>query len=316
MTWFKVDDGLHSHKKVVRAGVAAMGLWVIAGSWCADNLTDGFIPDYMAARLDPDYAEHAARLVAAGFWTDDEEDGDKGWRFRGWTVYQPSREEAIAERDSKSMGGKVGNHRRWHVDKGVTDPKCTLCSRSTDRITDHSTDRGSESVPNRPSRPDPTRPDPTRPVKEQTTREAQQRTLIDDDEAPAPAARASTPKRSPADAAFEEFYSIYPRREARVAAEKAWAKAVRTTPPARIILGAKRFRDDPNREDSYTPHPATWLNQGRWTDEPLPPRMVSRPPAVVTNRTAVREADSLDLVAQLRAEEQARTRPQITGGHT
>lgn len=85
MTWFKVDDGLHAHKKAARAGVAAMGLWVLAGSWCADQLTDGFIPDYIAARLDPDYQEHGARLVAAGLWEAGEDaDGDKGWQFHDW----------------------------------------------------------------------------------------------------------------------------------------------------------------------------------------------------------------------------------------
>lgn len=85
MTWFKVDDGLHAHKKAARAGVAAMGLWVLAGSWSADQLTDGFIPDYIASRIDPDYEAHAARLVSAGLWeVAEDSDGDKGWQFHDW----------------------------------------------------------------------------------------------------------------------------------------------------------------------------------------------------------------------------------------
>ena len=39
MTWFKVDDKFHSHRKVAALGadVAALSLWVVAGSWSADQ---------------------------------------------------------------------------------------------------------------------------------------------------------------------------------------------------------------------------------------------------------------------------------------
>lgn len=98
MPWFMVDDRFHGHRKAVRAGTAAVGLWVLAGSWCGGELTDGFIPDYVAARLDPEYVEHAARLVDAGLWLIDEHDGDKGWRFHEWTEFQKSREQVLGER--------------------------------------------------------------------------------------------------------------------------------------------------------------------------------------------------------------------------
>ena len=32
------------------------------------------------------------------------------------------------------------------------------------------------------------------------------------------------------------------------------------------------FASDPNRDETFTPHPSTWLNAERWTDEPLPPK--------------------------------------------
>jgi hypothetical protein len=178
MTWFKVDDALHSHRKAVRAGVPAMGLWVLAGSWCADHLSDGFIPDYMAERIDRDYEENAARLVAAGLWAPAEKDGDKGWQFHQWVEQQPTREEAMAASSRKSSGGKLGNHRRWHVAERKTDPHCQFCQtgsdqpemtegshagRLPDRSSDRLSDRATESGPNPP-----TRPDPSRPGKEQT----------------------------------------------------------------------------------------------------------------------------------------------------
>lgn len=71
---------------------------------------------------------------------------------------------------------------------------------------------------------------------------------------------------------FEEFYRVYPRRVAKRAAASAWKKAVRRASVAEIMAGAERFRDDPNREQEFTPHPATWLNQDRWGDDPLPER--------------------------------------------
>jgi hypothetical protein len=179
MTWFRVDDGLHSHRKAVRAGVPAMGLWVLAGSWCADHLTDGFIPDYMAARIDRDSEEKAARLVEAGWWVVAEKGGDKGWQFHEWTDQQPTREEALAAVAKKSSGGKLGNHRRWHVDAGKPDPKCPFCrdapqakatdepiatdqnsDRISDRSTDQTSDRSQDSVASRPYRTDPYRTDP------------------------------------------------------------------------------------------------------------------------------------------------------------
>ena len=43
MSWAKIDDRLHSHTKVRKAGLEAMGLWVLCLSHCAAQLTDGFV---------------------------------------------------------------------------------------------------------------------------------------------------------------------------------------------------------------------------------------------------------------------------------
>lgn len=73
-------------------------------------------------------------------------------------------------------------------------------------------------------------------------------------------------------ATFEDFWAIYPRRQGRKAAQDAWGKAVKGMDPGDIIAGAHRYATDPNREDAFTALPTTWLNQGRWDDEPLPAR--------------------------------------------
>jgi len=76
---------------------------------------------------------------------------------------------------------------------------------------------------------------------------------------------------------FDTFWEIYPRREAKAAARKAWDKALKRADAGEILSGAAQYRDDLNREPKFTAHAASWLNADRWLDEPLPqePRAIS-----------------------------------------
>ena len=94
--WFKVDDKLHAHKKARKAGKAAMGVWVMAGSWSGDNLTDGFIPAEFLALWGT--RSDARKLVDAGLWTPCEIDGEEGWMFHDWPGYNPTRDQVEEER--------------------------------------------------------------------------------------------------------------------------------------------------------------------------------------------------------------------------
>lgn len=69
---------------------------------------------------------------------------------------------------------------------------------------------------------------------------------------------------------FDSFWKAYPRKASKGAARKAWIKAVVKVDPQVIINAAHRLASDPNREPQFTPHAATWLNDERWDDEPLP----------------------------------------------
>lgn len=106
MTWFKVDDSLATHSKVALAGNAAMGLWVRAGAWASQQLTDGFIPRQVVPMLGN--TSQAKKLVAAGLWA--QEDG--GYRFHDWQNYQPSAAEVAADRrekhEAKVRAGRAG----------------------------------------------------------------------------------------------------------------------------------------------------------------------------------------------------------------
>ncbi len=148
MPWFKVDDKLHDHRKARKAGKAAMGVWVLAGSWSMDNDTDGFVPADVLPRWGT--PSDARKLVIAGLWDDDEWSGEQGWRFHDWSRFQPSAAVTAARKAKEAEAGLRGNHKRWHVDRKISDPDCEYCYQVPDREPDALPDEGGESGANRP----------------------------------------------------------------------------------------------------------------------------------------------------------------------
>jgi hypothetical protein len=136
MVWFRVDDNLSDHPKVLVAGNASMGLWVRAGAWSMKHLTDGFVPDAVVALLGS--ARDVRGLVNSGLWIAT----DGGYRFHAWDGRQPTKEAVERDRDAASERQKRAREkaRESRRDGGVS----------------HSVSHGP---------PDPTRPDP---IKEET----------------------------------------------------------------------------------------------------------------------------------------------------
>lgn len=70
---------------------------------------------------------------------------------------------------------------------------------------------------------------------------------------------------------FDEFWAAYPRKVAKLAAIRAWDKAVKMASAEEIIAAVeaqKKVCEQWQRDGGqFIPHPATWLNQGRWMDE-------------------------------------------------
>lgn len=162
MTWFKVDDKFHSHAKVARLGddSDALALWVVAGSWSADQLTDGWVPAYVARKLDPDYARRAAALVRVGLWEEAEREDEKGWVFHGWNEpgRQPTAEQVKTEREQKSA-----RQQRWREKHRAENGRFDVDG-DVDGDVDASTGRlgdGDVDAARVDAAPDPTRPDPT-----------------------------------------------------------------------------------------------------------------------------------------------------------
>jgi hypothetical protein len=65
---------------------------------------------------------------------------------------------------------------------------------------------------------------------------------------------------------FPQFWAAYPRKVGKAAAEKAWG---RLAPPLDAVLSAiEEYKESGQwRDKQFIPHPATWINQGRWEDE-------------------------------------------------
>lgn len=82
------------------------------------------------------------------------------------------------------------------------------------------------------------------------------------------------------DAAFDEFWTVYPRKVGKGAAKVALVKALRRGVELDSIMdGIRRYVADRNLpEPQYIPNGATWLNQSRWEDGPQPPRIAPRGP--------------------------------------
>lgn len=74
---------------------------------------------------------------------------------------------------------------------------------------------------------------------------------------------------------FDTWWALYPRKVAKLAARRAWRAAVRRIAfetkcsheqaGEQLIAALARFHFNP--DPRYQPHPATWLNAGRYLDE-------------------------------------------------
>lgn len=187
MTWFKVDDSLHSSPKFhcipKRQRFAAIGLWTIAGSWSANQLTDGRIPDHMIELWSPPPAAVTA-LVESGLW--DRESG--AYVFRNWHEYQPSRRDVEDER--------AASRERMREIRARRKQKKPQKDAENEDVFAGTTPNGSESVRN--PRPDPTRPVVTNVTTEGATPSPRPRaTRLPDGWIPTPELRAAMASECP-----------------------------------------------------------------------------------------------------------------------
>lgn len=117
MTWFRLDDGCTFHAKVIKAGNEAFGAWCRAGSWSSRYLTDGFLPDEVAAMIAP--PEIWSRLSTCGRNGEPGlvERAEDGWQIHDYLEWNPSAVEVEKSREELSekrrKAGVAGNAKRW-----------------------------------------------------------------------------------------------------------------------------------------------------------------------------------------------------------
>lgn len=121
----------------------------------------------------------------------------------------------------------------------------------------------------RPKNPDTVKPDTEKPDTEnRPTKEdySSKKTIPKEDQSPL----APQGEEDGVLAEFEQWYSLYPRKQSRGAAERAFKKARKGTDLPTLIAGLKASIAQWNAERrtrDKIPYPATWLNGKSWLDE-------------------------------------------------
>lgn len=116
--WFRVNDKFHSNAKVRRVrrthptkrrDASAIGVWVQAATWSADNKLDGFCPEEIVETFDDDWESIVERLVAAvgpsgrGLFEPAEVDGELGWFVHDFLGFNDSREKQEKDAHANRM---------------------------------------------------------------------------------------------------------------------------------------------------------------------------------------------------------------------
>ena len=128
-------------------------------------------------------------------------------------------------------------------------------------------------------------------------------------EAPAKSAHNQTDQRtrpnipSADDAQFDAFWKAYPNKIGKKLARTAWGKAKDRPPVEDVILAVKaqaQTKKWTKDNGQYVPNPATWINQGRWDDEPPPEEAApkrdygTRPATREETEAVMRQIDEID----------------------
>lgn len=278
-SWGKVYGDLWSHPKFITLDPRAGFLWLKALSYSKAMSTYGVIGRQLLAVF-MSSEEDAQTLVDAGLWVET----SAGWRFHDWDDYQTSRERDEKVSRARSEAGKKGGRPRRQDRTVTSDDK-----QAETKLPSNAEATGKQGESNRKADLERERD------RHRDTHPGGGSDLDALLVAPEASARPSRAFVYPD--AFESFWSAYPKKDDKRKALEVWRRVVREVPNEDLVSAAERYRDDPHRSDAYTKLATSWLNAGAWENGPLPPRGGGHG----DNLT-----QSLSVVAQLRAERQAR----------
>jgi hypothetical protein len=287
MAYAIVDDAFGNHPKVVALifhptadGPRALAYWLMALSWANRYTIDkppdqqGLIPPEQLrawGQLMHRETEAAEALADVALW-----DRLPGGYYRIHDFRYWARAE---QRESRVRGGRMTANKRWGTELPLDDNRRSDSSNSSATSSNGSsatsspgssaTEAASSSAVAGPGGQLIGSGSYTNTNTKTNTKEDQSQNL------------------SAADAAdFDRFWPVYPRRTGKQAARKAFLNAVSGKGPhqaptsAQVIIDAAVAYADAvgGRDLKFVPHPATWLNQGRWDDD-LPedgPQVIER----------------------------------------
>lgn len=154
------DCGWHQGPAWVGATLAEIGLMGVMRDYCTKHGTDGRLPadvEALAAAcgVRASEARKALRSIEARRKPSGEPVVVRDGTYLvlvGYADHNPTADEVKAYTAERSQAGRRGNHKRWHVDKGVVDPECDLCTEASgdpppshsDRSSDRSSDSGGD----------------------------------------------------------------------------------------------------------------------------------------------------------------------------
>lgn len=280
---YSLDDA------IIEAGEEAELLYVRGLAFCAASESDGFITKaqlkrFVGAGMD-NVMERAARLVEVGLW---EEDGG-GYVVRAWLKWNASTEELgrarrkDRERKAAKKSADVDSPDEEPDPDGQPERRLELVTDSTDHSARNPNgfqpELGAESGDDSEGSPDGFQPRAGARVEARAGDSLHSTTHNNPPSPP----RGERRKRRvhgedyDSDPGFVRFWAVYPEKQGKFEAFKAWRAAIaRGDDPEVIIQAAEWFRDDPTRNPEKTKWAQGWLNNRRYKEQQQPrPRAAS-----------------------------------------
>lgn len=250
MAWIESHQEVGRHpktKKLARLlGVslpAAVGYLHYFWWWALDFAQEGTLEKYDGYDLadamqwdgDPDLLVES--LISSGYI----DDTDSGLVIHDWGEYAGKLLERRAkDRARKRAAAEAAGVPQKFRRNSEGDDEESAETPSASFVTNQPTNHNQPTVPNRTNRTEPTTPTSASATLQETR--------------------------------FAEFWSAYPKKVGKASCLKAWKKLKPTAELHKHIMealesqkGSEQWQREGGR---YIPNPLTWLNQGRWDDEP------------------------------------------------
>ena len=241
--WIKLDDGFATHPKVLAAGPIPALIQVRAICYASQHKTDGFIPEQAVMLLLSGFDQlgidlgKVGNMASFGCQANDIEWAPKMVEYGLW--------------EERPGGYYIHDYLDWNMSKDAyLEMKDKLSKAGRKGM--KSRWKGTKVGYNPPNNP---------PYNKPITQQSTSISTLN----PLNSLNSPNPE-------FEQFWKLYPRKTGKKDALKAFEKAKDKPPLPELIAALQRAsRSEQWTKDNgqYIPNPATWLNQGRWEDQPI-----------------------------------------------